>query len=208
MSRGLRPVIPMQKCLIATDLHCDGSARRRVWLQRLLNRCQELGCSLLLLGDLFDQWCGDDHLETAEFSDEIECLQSAIREGISISIIPGNRDFLLGQRFESATGIRVFGDSLELQWLAQRWHCSHGDLFGSEDRGYQRLRRILRLPEVHGVHAVGSVAARRRRRRLQAFARGLQSLPDPARVGERDREGARLCLFQRFLKVWSMFNKL
>ena len=176
MSRGLRPVIPMQKCLIATDLHCDGSARRRVWLQRLLNRCQELGCSLLLLGDLFDQWCGDDHLETAEFSDEIECLQSAIREGISISIIPGNRDFLLGQRFESATGIRVFGDSLELQWMAQRWHCSHGDLFGSEDRGYQRLRRILRHPVTRKILLALPLSLRRRlaggiRRRSKASIR-------------------------------------
>ena len=151
MSRSEIPVIPVQKCLVATDLHCDGSARRLTWLRRLLNRCQQLEASLLLLGDLFDQWCGDDQMNLDVNQHEVRALRSAIREGLQISVIPGNRDFLLGSRFESHTGIQIHGDAVEIQRGGQRWHCSHGDLFGTEDRGYQRLRKTLRHPLTRGV---------------------------------------------------------
>ena len=151
MSRTEIPVLPLQRCLIATDLHCDGSARRLSWLLRLLQRCQQLESSLLLLGDLFDQWCGDDQLDSQMNRHEVDALRNAVRDGVHISIIPGNRDFLLGRRFESRSGVQIHGDALELQWSGERWHCSHGDLFGTEDRGYQRLRRTLRHPVTRGL---------------------------------------------------------
>ncbi len=146
MTRSAIPVIPLDSCLIATDLHCNGGSQRLIWLNNLLNRCQELSASLLILGDLFDLWCGSEQLGTAEYTGELEALRKATISGTEISIIPGNRDFLLGEKFESATGVRVHDDAVELRWAGERWHCSHGDLLGTEDRGYQRMRKILRHP--------------------------------------------------------------
>jgi len=145
------PVISLDQCIIATDLHCNGGAQRSIWFRSLLNRCRELSSSLLLLGDLFDLWCGDEQLEAADYQSEIDLLRHATNSGTSISIIPGNRDFLLGQRFEAATGVKILGDAVEIQWAGERWHCSHGDLLGTEDHGYQRLRRVLRHPLTRSV---------------------------------------------------------
>ncbi|MAJ28730.1 hypothetical protein CBD41_04870 [bacterium TMED181] len=161
MSRSAIPVIPLEKCLIATDLHCNGGARRLIWLKGLLQRCRELDASLLILGDLFDLWCGDDHMLERDYAEEIASLRNATRGGTRISMIPGNRDFLAGRKFESETGVQVHGDAVELQWAGERWHCSHGDLFGSEDRGYQRLRVFLRHPLTRNGLKILPLAMRR-----------------------------------------------
>ena len=140
------PVMFHDRCVVATDLHCDGGARRLVWLKSLLLRCQQLSSPLLILGDLFDLWWGPGQIKASDTRLELEALKMAVRSGTAISLLPGNRDFLLDQSFQDETGVEILGDAVDMRIGGLRWHFSHGDLFGTEDQGYQRLRKFLRHP--------------------------------------------------------------
>ena len=48
--------------------------------------------------------------------------------------------------YDEFVRLQIAGDHLQLETGGQRWHLSHGDLFGTADTGYLRLRRILRSP--------------------------------------------------------------
>ncbi len=113
-------------------------------LERLLRFCQEHDADCYLLGDLFDVWLGRAQLSLTQTRREIVALQEACGSGIDVVLVPGNRDFLVDDNFEIVTGVAVGGDHIILEHGSESWHLSHGDLFGSSDVGYQRLRKILR----------------------------------------------------------------
>ncbi|MGE4619048.1 MAG: UDP-2,3-diacylglucosamine diphosphatase [Planctomycetota bacterium] len=136
--------IVSHRCILAADLHCDGSSRRVAMFESLLRSCQDEGADCWLLGDLFDLWLGPGQIQLALTSREVAALRRATEAGVRIFVIPGNRDFLLDAAFEEETGVHVAGDHLLLETGKQRWHLSHGDLFSTADVGYLRMRRVLR----------------------------------------------------------------
>ena len=140
---GAGSFLPRRR-IIAADLHCDGSARRLEMLEFLLKTCQQEGADCWLLGDLFDVWIGPGQLSLEVTRRELEALRRATDSNVDVVVIPGNRDFLLDDAFEQQTGVHVAGDHLLLETGGQKWHLSHGDLFITADRGYLRLRKILR----------------------------------------------------------------
>ena len=129
--------------ILAADLHLDGGAPARARFERLLDRARASGAHLYLLGDVFHYWFGARHLRHPMFREEIALLRAATDVGIAITVVPGNRDFLLDEAFTAATGVVVAGDSLALSRGDERVHLSHGDLFGLADVRYQRMRRVL-----------------------------------------------------------------
>lgn len=126
------------------DLHLDGSDPARERFGRLLEQALEWQFPLLILGDLFHYWFGRKHQQLPMFQPELELLRAAAAHGLSIRIIPGNRDFLLDDRFARDIGILVDGDELAVTVGEERIHFSHGDLFGTADVRYLRMRRVLR----------------------------------------------------------------
>lgn len=101
---------------------------------------------LYILGDFFEAWIGDD--DQSPFHQKIkESLLTATQQGLKISFMYGNRDFLLGERFMQDTGCTLIPEDESLITLdAQRVLLMHGDTLCSEDINYQRLRRVLRHP--------------------------------------------------------------
>lgn len=141
---GTGDSIDTKRRIIAADLHCDGSARRVAMLELLLSRCRQEKADCWLLGDLFDIWLGPGQLSLPVTQPELVALKRATDSDVQVVVIPGNRDFLLDSNFEKETGVKVAGDHLAFKTGDQKWHLSHGDLFGTADVGYLRLRRILR----------------------------------------------------------------
>ncbi len=133
-----------ERCLIASDLHLDGSTRREIGLRRLLAEADARGADLYLLGDLFHYWFGRKQLGAPIYRREIELLRRATAGGRAITVIPGNRDFLLDASFARSSGVQVAPESATLALGELRIHLSHGDLFSTRDVRYQRLRRVLR----------------------------------------------------------------
>jgi UDP-2,3-diacylglucosamine hydrolase len=103
---------------------------------------------LYILGDLFEHWIGDDALE-AEDGDPLgravaEALRELSRGGVSVSLMHGNRDFLIDGGFCKASGARLLGDPSVEKVGGVRTLLMHGDTLCTDDHDYQAWRRTAR----------------------------------------------------------------
>ena len=134
--------------LFISDLHLDAGAPGAVaqFLQFLRGEAHEAD-ALYILGDLFESWIGDDDDEPVR-----NTICAALREYTDREtpcyVIRGNRDFLLGPRFEQRSGCRLLPDPVLLEAGDLRVVLSHGDLLCTEDHGYQQFRHFTRKPGV------------------------------------------------------------
>ncbi len=129
------------------DLHLTAQRPQAIELFRdFLAQAQGLLDQLYILGDLFEYWVGDDGADEAEFAPVVAALRTATDRGLGISILHGNRDFLLGARFVELTGCRLLDDPHELTLFGTPTVISHGDALCTDDREYQELRRQFRDP--------------------------------------------------------------
>jgi UDP-2,3-diacylglucosamine hydrolase len=102
--------------------------------------------ALYILGDLFEAWIGDDHPETA-FQPVKAALERCNASGTPVSIMHGNRDFLIGESFTRETGCLLLDDPTVVDFYGVRTLLMHGDSLCTDDKEYQQLRRDLRNPE-------------------------------------------------------------
>lgn len=102
--------------------------------------------ALYILGDLFDFWIGDDTLETLFNQQVIQHLADLAESGTQIFFMPGNRDFLVGKRFTQATHLTLLSDPTIVHIADKAFLLTHGDALCTEDKGYMRLRAIIRNP--------------------------------------------------------------
>jgi UDP-2,3-diacylglucosamine hydrolase len=111
----------------------------------------------------------------------LDALAACTRRGTSVELVPGNRDFLLGKAFEERTGARLHAEGFVGIARERRLLFLHGDTLCTKDKGYIRLRRVLRSRAVSWIAprvplAVGSQIARRlRRESVRALS---QKLPE------------------------------
>ncbi len=143
---------PQQKVLFVSDLHLldDNDALTHQFLD-WLDHCllAQRPDWLMILGDLFEAWVGDDVLQTgpiwSEFTQRLHQHQQA---GLQIGVMHGNRDFLLGEGFCRTIGAQLFSDPFVLtQSNGQRWLISHGDAYCTDDAAYQQFRQMVRNPK-------------------------------------------------------------
>lgn len=102
--------------------------------------------ALVILGDLFEVWVGDDALTEAGFE---QACAARLREATwhrPIWLMHGNRDFLVGERFAHDTGIRLLPDPSLLRAFDGAWLLTHGDALCLDDTDYQQFRRVVRDP--------------------------------------------------------------
>ena len=98
-----------------------------------------------ILGDLFEYWLGPAHARTPGGGHVLAALAALTANGTAVDVVPGNRDFLLDSSFEEASGARVRRDGFVGRMPGGgRLLVLHGDELATRDRGYQRLRRVLR----------------------------------------------------------------
>lgn len=99
-------------------------------------------CALYILGDLFDEWLGDDdRRETAER------VCGALRElsaNTPVFFMPGNHDFLPGDGFAKRSGCEIIPDPWVITLFQRTTILTHGDLLCTGDRAYLRYRRLIR----------------------------------------------------------------
>lgn len=101
--------------------------------------------TLYILGDLFEAWTGDDDPEPLynEIAAALKALQQA---GVPCYFIHGNRDFLLGERFASASGMQLLPEETVLELYGRHILLLHGDTLCTDDQTYQQFRRKVRNP--------------------------------------------------------------
>lgn len=153
---------------LLSDLHLPTGASgfRSRFIHYLGNEARRAD-AVYLLGDLFEVWLGDD-IGLDDYAEEVTALRALTDAGVPIYVQRGNRDFLLGDAFCSATGAQRLTDPALVTLGGRRVLLSHGDIWCLDDVGYQRWRRFSHHPWVQaGFRAL----PRRWRERIAADVR-------------------------------------
>lgn len=99
--------------------------------------------AVYILGDFFHVWPGDDALD--DWSRGIAMrLASLKQQGIALFFMPGNRDFLLGERFAKLADMVLLNEPTVITLGDDRVLLVHGDRYCTRDRGHQWLRKLTR----------------------------------------------------------------
>lgn len=132
--------------LFISDVHL--SAQRpdigELFRAFLASRAREAQ-ALYILGDLFEAWIGDDAV-LPEYRASIESLRSLSATSVPVYVMHGNRDFLLGTRFEAMTGARLLAEPTRIDLYGTPTLLLHGDTLCTDDVDYQRFRAMVRNP--------------------------------------------------------------
>jgi UDP-2,3-diacylglucosamine hydrolase len=102
--------------------------------------------AVYLLGDIFDQWLGDDD-QTTLHTDSLAAIARLTNAGVPVGLFHGNHDFLVGHDFGDRSGCQVLGDSSVIELGDAPALITHGDALCTDDAEYQAFRRLSRDPE-------------------------------------------------------------
>lgn len=102
--------------------------------------------SLVMLGDVFEAWVGDD--DDSPLADRIRLALRALADsGTEILFARGNRDFMLGEQFARDVGGTLLPDQTVLDVAGQPTLVLHGDILCTDDVDYQQFRRLVHSSE-------------------------------------------------------------
>ena len=121
----------------------------RIFLDFLRDRARGAE-HLYILGDLFEVWPGDDCIDDPQdtfHSGIVNALRALSDSGVGLSVMHGNRDFLLGEEFASRSGARLLPDPYVLSLPAWQLVLSHGDELCTDDSDYLAFRTQVRTRE-------------------------------------------------------------
>lgn len=100
--------------------------------------------ALFILGDLFEYWIGDDDLADPFNAQVCKMLSDLAGHGTAIFFIAGNRDFLIGEAFARAAGMKLLNDGTEVGVRGTPTLLMHGDTLCVDDVAYQQFRQMVR----------------------------------------------------------------
>lgn len=101
---------------------------------------------LYILGDLFEYWVGDDSAEALGLTGVCTALKRLHESGTQITLMTGNRDFLLGQDFCKSTGCHLLQEPAEEEISGHLILLQHGDKLCTDDINHQQHRAIVDQP--------------------------------------------------------------
>lgn len=164
---------------VISDLHLDAtpSAKLETFLWFLKERAHQAG-SLLILGDLFEYWIGDD----AGFQSATAVADGLSRLPCPVHFVHGNRDFLLGEDFARRAGMQLHGEWVKVFSGQHAILFAHGDQLCTDDHEMQAFRAQVRDPE---------------------WQRGFMALPlaDRIAAAQQAREESRACNLSKSMEI-------
>ena len=146
--------------LFVSDLHLsDGTPDIEAAFTGLLKKESPLD-SLVMLGDVFEAWVGDD--DDSPLADRVKSALRALAEsGTEILFTRGNRDFMLGEQFASDIGGTLLPDQTVLDVAGHTTLVLHGDILCTDDVDYQQFRQLVHSPEWQAEMMAKSLDERR-----------------------------------------------
>jgi len=128
-----------------SDVHLQGSEDDTFQAWRHFMQSLQAD-ALFILGDLFEVWVGDDLLSHPVGAFERDCLQiiQATSQRLPVFGLVGNRDFFMGAKAWSDSGMQALSDPCVLHTAQQSILLSHGDELCVDDVDYQVFRRQVR----------------------------------------------------------------
>jgi UDP-2,3-diacylglucosamine hydrolase len=143
--------------LFVSDVHlCDDEPDSAAYFFSKLEEWLPAHTHLVILGDLFESWCGDDITDLVARK-LITNLNTRSSDGLKIYIMRGNRDFLIDQKASNSnlqnlqltvqTGATLLTDECLLTSFGAPWLLCHGDQLCTLDLSYQAFRKQSRSQE-------------------------------------------------------------
>lgn len=134
-----------QRIELLSDLHLSEATPRTVeaFLHRLKTSEAQ---AILLLGDIFEVWVGDDVARQAGFERHLLTAMAEASRGRWLGFMPGNRDFLVGPEALAMAHAQALPDPVCLAAWGGRWLLTHGDALCLDDTDYQSFRQQVRSP--------------------------------------------------------------
>ena len=134
----------MTKITFVSDLHLtpenQKSMRRfRKFAAKIAGNTQQL----YILGDLFEFWIGDDGADLLGHIEAENLLKTISNSGVELFLIPGNRDFLIGDKFSERTGCQILTDPSVITIGAEQVLLTHGDSLCTDDVEHQLARQQM-----------------------------------------------------------------
>lgn len=131
--------------LITADIHLmpDDDHPINQAFYRFLETEAPQADGLYLLGDLFEAWVGDD-AGLEQYATVVKKFKHLTNNGLPIYAMFGNRDFLLRDDFWQATGIQFLKEPGLVDFYGLPVLLIHGDILCTEDKEYQRMRKVVR----------------------------------------------------------------
>lgn len=156
---------------LISDLHLQASetATFDAWRDYMARTPAD---AVLILGDLFEVWVGDDAAAQDPFLQSCAEVLRETAQRAHVGFMPGNRDFLVGPDYLGACGVEVLSDPTLFELGTQRILLSHGDALCLDDKPYQAFRLQARNTEWQQAFLAKPLAER------QEFARSLRALSE------------------------------
>ncbi|MDP0562076.1 MAG: UDP-2,3-diacylglucosamine diphosphatase [Candidatus Endonucleobacter sp. (ex Gigantidas childressi)] len=150
------------RALLISDLHLTPlrPAIAKAFLS-FLKKQAVFSRELYILGDFFEYWVGDDAMDP--FHENIaRALKEYSSAGHTIYIMPGNRDFTIGQQFLKKAGAHWLKDPTLLTINGEKVLLLHGDSLCTEDSKYLRYRRVIRNPLIMAMLKLSPLSFRKK----------------------------------------------
>lgn len=199
---ALRRSVP--RALLISDLHVPGDGAEAVDpLGAALDAAAHAKAEVFVLGDLFDSYVSRRQLAVGNWRVVTERIAAAVRNGTAVTLLVGNRDFLLGDEFVRASGAQLVRGGVRVTLGGADTLLLHGDELCQNDLPYQRAKRWLRSAPVRWlarslpVHLAIGAAARARARSRMVIAQGdpERFLPTGAAVATAMASGVQRLVF-------------
>jgi len=138
----------MPRTIFVSDVHLRARdpAHNRAFLNFLEQDCD----TLYIVGDLFDYWIGPKHLDMVDYQPEIERIRRKA-ERCRIFFIKGNRDYLVEDKFEKRTGMKVLGDRARIDLGGRTVLLAHGDFIYNTNPKYTAYRTMMRSKPIEDL---------------------------------------------------------
>ncbi len=103
--------------------------------------------AVIILGDLFEVWVGDDIADEPGFAADCAATLQATARHASVFFMHGNRDFLVGDAFLRECGATLLQDPTIFGFAHRRYVLTHGDALCLADKSYMQFREQVRSTE-------------------------------------------------------------
>jgi UDP-2,3-diacylglucosamine hydrolase len=133
--------------------------------------------AVLILGDLFEVWIGDD-ARYSGFEGRVCDVLAEAASRRTVGFMAGNRDFLVGGAMLKECGVMALADPTVAIAFSERVLLTHGDLLCIGDVDYQRFRRDVRSDDWQSEFLARPLAERR------ALARRMRDESDARKRGK------------------------
>jgi UDP-2,3-diacylglucosamine hydrolase len=187
---GLKSVPPLTNPIVISDVHLapNRPALMTAFL-KFLERIAPRYAELVVTGDLFDYWLGDDAMLGPDASADVDAIVSSLKlytsNGHRTLIMPGLHDCLLGRDFTDACGAELVADPIVINVMGNSVLFSHGAQWCTKDEALQAYRAVVTSPQWQSS-VMRLPAGERAKMFDEAWKAASESHPEE--ISEKDRD--------------------